>query len=82
MDKETEDKILAKVEDVLSTYVNAIRKDIEVLIHSGAIDIESYNQRPTALAANLVSASTVRVRGIHLPVTRTDKKEVDNLIKI
>ena len=82
MDKETEDKIMEKVEEVLSTYVNAIREDIEVLIHSGAIDIESYNRRPTALAANLVSASTVRVRGIHLPRKRSDRQEVVNLIKI
>ena len=82
MDKETEDKIMAKVEEVLSTYVNAIREDVKVLIHSGAIDIESYNRSPRALAVNLLSASTVRVRGIHLPVTREDKKEVDNLIRI
>ena len=40
MDKETEDKIMAKVEEVLSTYVNAIREDVNALIHSGAVDIE------------------------------------------
>lgn len=82
MDKETEDKIMAKVEDVLSTYVNAIREDVKVLIHSGAVDIESYNLERSALALNLVSASTVRVRGIHLPTTRRDKTEVANLIHI
>ena len=82
MDKETEDKIMAKVEDVLSTYVNAIREDIEVLIHSGAVDIESYNLENCALALNLVSASTVRVSGIHLPTTRRDAIEVANLIRI
>lgn len=82
MDKETEDKIMAKVEEILSTYVNYIREDVKVLIHSGAIDIESYNRRTRALAVNLVSASTVRVRGIHLPTTRLDKKEVANLIRI
>lgn len=82
MDKETEDKIMAKVEEVLSTYVNAIREDVKVLIHSGAVDVESYDLESSALAVNLVSASTVRVRGIHLPTTRLDKKEVANLIRI
>jgi len=82
MDKETEDRIMAKVEEVLSTYVNAIREDVKVLIHSGAIDIESCDLEDFALAVNLVSASTVRVRGIHLPKTRRDKKEVANLIRI
>lgn len=82
MDKETEDKIMAKVEEVLSTYVNAIREDVNVLIHSGAVDIESCDLERSALALNLVSASTVRVRGIHLPKTRRDKKEVANLIRI
>lgn len=82
MDKETEDKIMAKVEEVLSTYVNAIREDVNVLIHSGAVDIESYNLENCALALNLVSASTVRVSGIHLPTTRRDEKEVFNLIRI
>ena len=82
MDKETEDKIMAKVEEVLSTYVNAIREDVKVLIHSGAVDIESYNLERSALAVNLVSASTVRVSGIHLPMTRRDAMEVANLIRI
>jgi hypothetical protein len=82
MDKETEDRIMVKVEEVLSTYVNAIREDVNVLIHSGAVDIESGDLGRRALAVNLVSASTVRVRGIHLPTTRRDKKEVANLIRI